>query len=223
MSTNLKNKLGGITMTKPKLEDLKEGMHIEFTESSCDITKGARYKLFKETSRDGFTYLKIRDNATDKRIIARIGVPNGVHAIEYIALGYDMDFKIVDEPTSKPNWNELKAGQYIVFKEDGVGITKDVPYVLREITNAYGNKVLRIHDSNGNKRGIAIMEGEQAGYIKIGTQMDFTVRKERFVPVKTEVFISVNKLQEAMENKDITNMLELKAYLKGFMEAKAGK
>ena len=210
-------------MTKPNLEDLKEGMHIEFTESSCDITKGARYKLFKETSRDGFTYLKIRDNATDKRIIARIGVPNGVHDIEYIALGYDMDFKIVDEPTSKPEWNELKAGQYIVFKEDGVGITKDIPYLLQEITNGYGEKALGIHDSNGKKRGIAITEGEDAGYFKLGAKMDFTVRKELFVQTKQEVFISVNKLQEAMENKGLTNMLELKAYLKGFMEAKGGK
>lgn len=209
-------------MTKPKLEELKEGMKIEFTRPCQDITACKPYKLFKETSREGYTYLKITDDATDKRVIARIGVPNGVHEIEYIALGYDVDFKIVDEPTSKPNWNELKAGQYIVFKEDGIGITKDVPYLLREITNAYGNKVLRIHDSNGNKRGIAIMEGEDAGYFKLGAQKDFTVRKERFVPVKTEVFISVNKLQEAMENKDITNMLELKAYLKGFMEAKGG-
>lgn len=209
-------------MTKPKLEDLKEGMKIEFTGSCIDIKAGKPYTLFKETSREGFTYLKIRDSVGDKRIIARIYSPDNTHAIEYIALGYDMDFKIVEEPTSKPNWNELKAGQYIVFKEDGIGITKDVPYLLREITNAYGNKVLRIHDSNGNKRGIAIMEGEEAGYFKLGTQMDFTVRKERFVPVKTEVFISVNKLQEAMENKDITNMLELKAYLKGFMEAKGG-
>lgn len=213
-------------MTKPKLEELKEGMKIEFTRPCQDITACKPYTLFKETSREGYTYLKITDDATDKRVIARIGVPNGVHEIEYIALGYDMDFKIVDEPTSKPNWNELKAGQYIVFKEDGAGITKDVPYLLREITNAYGSKVLRIHDSNGNKRGIAVLEGERVGYMKIGATMDFTVRKERFVPVvpvKTEVFISVNKLQEAMENKDITNMLELKAYLKGFMEAKGGK
>lgn len=212
-------------MTKPKLEELKEGMKIEFTRPCQDITACKPYKLFKETSREGYTYLKITDDATDKRIIARIGVPNGVHAIGYIALGYDMDFKIVEEPTSKPNWNELKAGQYILFKEDDIGITKDVPYVLREITNAYGNKVLRIHDSNGNKRGIAIMEGEDAGYFKLGARKDFTVRKERFVPVvpvKTDVFISVNKLQEVMENKDITNMLELKAYLKGFMEAKGG-
>lgn len=213
-------------MTKPKLEDLKEGMKIEFTRRCIDITLGKPYTLFKETSPEGYTYLKIRDDATDKRVIARIGVPNNVHVVEYIALGYDMDFKIVEEPTSKPNWNELTAGQYIVFKEDGIGITKDVPYLLREITNAYGNKVLRIHDSNGNKRGIAIMEGEDAGYFKLGAQKDFTVRKERFVPVvpvKTEAFISVNKLQEAMENKDITNMLELKAYLKGFMEAKGCK
>lgn len=123
---------------------------------------------------------------------------------------------------TKPNWNELKAGQYIVFKEDAIGIKKDVPYLLREITNGYGKKVLRIHDSNGNKRGIAVLEGDMAGYIKIGAEMDFTVSKTS-VPVKTDVFISVNKLQEAMENKDITNMLELKAYLKGFMEAKGGK
>lgn len=213
-------------MTKPKLEELKEGMKIEFTRPCQDITACKPYKLFKETSREGYTYLKITDDATDKRVIARIGVPNGVHDIEYIALGYDMDFKIVEEPTSKPNWNELKAGQYIVFKEDAIGIKKDVPYVLQEITNAYGKKALRIHDSNGNKRGIAIIEGEDAGYFKLGAKADFTVRKERFVPVvpvKTEVFISVNKLQEAMENKDITNMLELKAYLKGFMEAKVGK
>lgn len=124
---------------------------------------------------------------------------------------------------TKPNWNELKAGQYLVFKEDGVGITKDVPYRLEEITNGYGKKALRIHDSKGNKRGIAITEGEDAGYFKLGAKMDFTVRKERFVQTKQDVFISVNKLQEAMEHKDITNMLELKAYLKGFMEAKGGK
>lgn len=209
-------------MTKPKLEELKEGMKIEFTRPCQDITAGKPYTLFKETSREGYTYLKITDDATDKRVIARIGVPNGVHDIEYIALGYDRDFKIVDEPTSKPNWNELKAGQYILFKEDAIGIKKDVPYLLQEITNGYGKKALRIHDSNGNKRGIAVLEGDMVGYIKIGAEMDFTVRNTS-LPVKTDVFISVNKLQEAMENKDITNMLELKAYLKGFMEAKGGK
>lgn len=208
-------------MTKPKLEELKEGMKIEFTRGCVDITSGEPYRLFKETSREGHTYLKIRDNLGDKRIIARIYSHDNTNAIEYIALGYDMDFKIVDKPTSKPNWKDLKAGQYIVFKEDGVGITKDVPYLLEEITNAYGNKTLRITDNNGHKCGIAVLEGEQAGYIKIGAEMDFTVSKTS-VPVKPEVFISVNKLQEAMENKDITNMLELKAYLKGFMEAKGG-
>lgn len=122
---------------------------------------------------------------------------------------------------TKPNWNELKDGQYILFNEDAIGIKKDVPYLLQEITNGYGKKALRIHDSNGNKRGIAIMEGEDAGYFKLGAKAEFTVSKTS-VPVKTDVFISVNKLQEAMENKDITNMLELKAYLKGFMEAKGG-
>lgn len=123
---------------------------------------------------------------------------------------------------TKPNWNELKAGQYIVFKEDGMGVTKDVPYLLQEITNGYGKKALRIHDNNGHKCGIAVLEGDMAGYIKLGAEMDFTVHKELFVQTKQEVFISVNKLQDAMENKDITNMLELKAYLKGFMEAKRG-
>lgn len=209
-------------MTKPKLEDLKEGMKIEFTRGCVDITSGEPYRLFKETSGEGFTYLKIRDNIGDKRIIARIYSPDNTHAIEYIALGYDMDFKIVEEPTRKPNWNELKAGQYIIFKEDGMGVTKDVPYLLQEITNGYGKKVLRITDNNGHKCGIAVLEGERAGYIKIGAEMDFTVSKTS-VPINTEVFISVNKLQEAMENKDITNLLELKAYLKGFMEAKGGK
>lgn len=216
-------KLGGIIMTKPNLEDLKEGMKIEFTRPSRDITVGKHYQLFKETSRNGYTYLKIRDDVTDKQVIARIGVPNGAHDIEYIALGDDMDFKIVDEPTSKPNWNELKAGQYIVFKEDAIGIKKDVPYLLRESTNGYGKKVLRIHDSNGSKRGIAVMEGEDTGYVKLGAQKDFTVRKERFVQTNQDIFISVNKLQEAMENKDITNILELKAYLKGFTEGIGGK
>lgn len=120
----------------------------------------------------------------------------------------------------KPDFKELKAGQYIIFETtDVIGITPHVPYLLREITNAYGNKVLRIHDSRGNRRAIAVMDGDNAGYLKLGARADFTVHTQRFAKPKPNISIPVNTLQEAITNNDITSIVELEAYLKGFIEA----